>query len=393
MTSRIDRTSTPVSVRVAPELTLSRSVKLPAAAAENLAEILGFEMERLTPFRASDVYYRYYVRSEDRQSRQLHVQLALVQRRAVDGALGALEDWDLEPLSNEVGDGAGQREITTGEGALELDFRSAQFKERSWSGVNTLLLGVNAVLLAVAVALPLWSQRGELGELENEFEQAKSGAEVAQGLEAEIDRLRGASDFLARHAVERPITVAVLDELSAALPDSTWLFRFEIKNKQVRLQGTSGSASALIGILEESPQFRDANFSSPVVREGSTGKERFNLTASLVARAAQVGDPGLSEAELRSEPPVEPSAGAGSGAADAQSDGDMALRDEAIRALEADPSELEPELLETSPDDLPPGAELELLEPAGLSPDEQEPPELLDPELLEPPDLVPDPND
>ncbi|MGI9335836.1 MAG: PilN domain-containing protein, partial [Gammaproteobacteria bacterium] len=157
-----------------------------------------------------------------------------------------------------------------------------------------LLLGVNAVLLALAVALPLWLQQRQLIELDTALERAKSGAEVAQGLRAQIDRLRGASDFLAQHAAQRPATVAVLDELSAALPDSTWLFRFEIKKKQVRLQGTSGSASALIGILEESPRFEGASFSSPVVREGSSGKERFNLTASLLARAPQPDDRPLS---------------------------------------------------------------------------------------------------
>ncbi len=44
---------------------LRRLVDLPAAAAENLREVLGFEMDRHTPFNADEVYFDYRPRPQD----------------------------------------------------------------------------------------------------------------------------------------------------------------------------------------------------------------------------------------------------------------------------------------------------------------------------------------
>ena len=49
--------SNKVEVWLDKDRALSRVVQLPLVAEENLRAVLGFEMERLTPFKAADVYY------------------------------------------------------------------------------------------------------------------------------------------------------------------------------------------------------------------------------------------------------------------------------------------------------------------------------------------------
>ncbi|HST01476.1 MAG TPA: hypothetical protein VLJ84_07445, partial [Usitatibacter sp.] len=44
---------------------LLRRVTMPAATEENLRQVLSFEMDRLTPFRADEVYFDYRVLSRD----------------------------------------------------------------------------------------------------------------------------------------------------------------------------------------------------------------------------------------------------------------------------------------------------------------------------------------
>src|SRR5688572_14780902 len=50
---------------LAPREALVRRVTMPAATEENLGTVLGFEMDRLTPFPAEDVYYDYRVVGRD----------------------------------------------------------------------------------------------------------------------------------------------------------------------------------------------------------------------------------------------------------------------------------------------------------------------------------------
>jgi general secretion pathway protein L len=70
------------------------------------------------------------------------------------------------------------------------------------------------------------------------------------------------------------------------LPDDTWLFRAEIRDGKVHLQGTSSRASALIAGLEASSLLEDVRFASPVTQDGASGRERFHLSALIVATGA-----------------------------------------------------------------------------------------------------------
>ena len=54
---------------------LAKRISLPAAAEENLREVLGFEMDLHTPFEASEVYYDYTVVGRDSTRQQVTVDL------------------------------------------------------------------------------------------------------------------------------------------------------------------------------------------------------------------------------------------------------------------------------------------------------------------------------
>jgi len=75
--------------------------------------------------------------------------------------------------------------------------------------------------------------------------------------------------------------VELLRELTAILPDDTWLDRLQVKGDSVQIIGQSSKASALIGIVESSKLFSGAAFTSPVTTDPRTGKERFMLSARI----------------------------------------------------------------------------------------------------------------
>ncbi len=68
----------------------------------------------------------------------------------------------------------------------------------------------------------------------------------------------------------------VLQELTRAVPQGSWLERFAITDKGGEIEGYADSASALIPLLAASPLLKDVAFLSPITK-GKGGKERFRI--------------------------------------------------------------------------------------------------------------------
>jgi general secretion pathway protein L len=122
--------------------------------------------------------------------------------------------------------------------------------------------------------------------LSAQFAEVRAAATTAAGLQQQIDKHSAQSRYLFAYKAERPASVELLEELSRRLPDDTWLFRLEVRDGKVHLQGTSTRASSLIAELEGSAFFQGARFASPVTQDGASGRERFHLSASVVERPA-----------------------------------------------------------------------------------------------------------
>jgi general secretion pathway protein L len=277
--------STRVEVAVPPEKLLVKQIQLPFAAEENLRQVLGFEMQRQTPFRAEQVYFNYRVVARRAQSRQLAVQLSVVPRTVVEEVLSPVIDWDLA--------------LEEGEGKTEQDdsvfaFVPAGAGRRATSGFYRVLVIANLALLVAVVAVPMLQQQRYLDQSRARLAEIRAAATTASNLQQRIDQHRARSRYLFAQKVRQPASVELLEELSARLPDDTWLFRIEVRDGKVHLQGTSTRASALIAELENSRFFEDVRFASPVTQDGASGRERFHLSASIVSppRPALAGNPG-----------------------------------------------------------------------------------------------------
>jgi general secretion pathway protein L len=272
----IDPEITPVVIRVCPRQVLNRTVSLPLAAAENLREVLAFEMHRRTPFAADDVYFDFRPLPKRPGDQHLRVELFLVRRELIDAALALLPSWDLRV--------AGMTEIPgiEAEGLLLRLTRPSRGSATS-RALTRVLWATNAVLLAAVVAIPLLHQGRQMDALREQVATAKAEAESVTALRQRAENLRADRLFLIDAKRNRPTFVTLLSELTAALPDTTWVQRLEIKTRQVRLRGTSTTASSLIPIIEDSRLFRGAAFDAPVTRNPATGKEQFQLIFEITS--------------------------------------------------------------------------------------------------------------
>ncbi len=272
----IDPAHTRCRVVLQAEKSLSRELELPLVAEENLSDVLRFEMDRQTPFRAGDVYFDYQILKRDPARQKLQVLLQVVRRPLVDNLITHLEHWDLRPVHSRAPVGT--------QGELVLDFQPGIFQEPSSFGFNLLLTAMALVLAVVAVVLPVQEQRQLSALLEIRLDGARLAAAKAVKVRDLLDARIEAGAILKQAKSTRPSMVELLETLSQALPDDTYLFRLDVRDADVSLHGSSKSASALIGILEQTPYLAKTRFASPVTREGKGGRERFHIGARLLQR-------------------------------------------------------------------------------------------------------------
>lgn len=276
-----------ITERTRVSLTLPRykclvcTLSLPAAAKDNLRQVLHYEMDRHTPFTGDQVWFDYRVIATSAE--QIGLTLYAAPRDTIDQALDLARQLGLRPYAIGV-DEPGP--LPSGMAPLNLlppAARPARFSRRQ--ALDAGLAGVVALLLAAVIVIPFWHQGRHIERLSLELREARAAAEAAFAVRDRRDTLLATLDRIRAQRHATPPVLRTLDELSARLPDDTWLHRVEIKGGSLQLQGESGAAAALIRILEDSPLLEHVNFRSPVTQDARTGRENFQITAGLKSGA------------------------------------------------------------------------------------------------------------
>ena len=281
---------------------LVRRVSMPAATEENLAQVIGFEMDRLTPFRSEEVYFDQRVLARDQAAGQIDVQLAVARRDLVDARVSRLSDLGVSVQGVSVRDEPGH-----GTGALDL-LPSGQRGERESANerlAKRALTAIVAILLVVALLLPAWQKRESIIALLPVIAKAKQEAEATDALARTLERQVADYNFVQgkRHG---PAALAYLEDVSRLLPDNTWVQQFDLrtagKSREVQITGETTSSSKLIEILEQSTLLQNAAPRGTVTRGAQPGTERFMIAAETRARPLPQARPAQEVAALPPPP-------------------------------------------------------------------------------------------
>ncbi len=256
-------------------LMLSKRISLPSATEGGLANVLRFEMDRHTPFTAEQVYYGYRIAERDPKNQRIHVDLKLMPRDTLDPFLTQVRSFGINPTVVAPADDKSDHLYSVN--LLPEALRPGGRKGKS----NRLQLVALVLLLILAITLPVIQQEARVETLRSEIQGPKALAEEAQAISAELKTLMDSRKFLIEKKNSDPSVLQLLDELTRLMPDHTWISRFEVRGTEVKLQGESREASALIGLLEGSGYLTDVRFSSPVTSNPRTQKERFVILAQL----------------------------------------------------------------------------------------------------------------
>jgi general secretion pathway protein L len=255
---------------------LRRPLSLPAAAEPNLRQVLAFEMDRQTPFRADQVYYDCRVAGRDEATRTLAVELAAVPRAALDPDLAALAELGVALDGVDVGGAHGRAE---GFNLLPAERRAV--RRNVWLRINLALGAAVLVLLGVVMAQSVANREKGLESLREETTARRDAAREVAALRNELKTAVEGANFLAERRRARPAISDLMLDATERLGNDTWLQRLSLNGDQLQLQGQSREAAGLITILQQSPMMEAPALQGAITPDARSGKEQFLIQAKV----------------------------------------------------------------------------------------------------------------
>jgi general secretion pathway protein L len=269
---------------------LRRQLVLPAAAADRLRAVAGYEIDRQTPFAKDAVAYDARVLGR-RGDGQVDVELVVVPRAKLDEQLAQLGKAAAQLAGADLADAAGE---PVGVNLLPPELRRRRHDPaRGW---NALLAGVFVAATAAMLATVLHNREAAARRLQAQVARQAAAARAVSVQRAELAALVDGRAWILRERAARPQVVSVLDEVARRLPDDTWLDKLAIDNDRLLLIGRSAQASALVARMEGAPQWRSPALTGTLQPDPRSGRDRFTLAADLAiapdAQAAPAPDGG-----------------------------------------------------------------------------------------------------
>lgn len=249
---------------------LTRVVSLPGQVRSSLGQVIRYELDRLSPFQASEVLYDFAIRPGPKGAARVHIDLAICRRDLAEPWITRLREHGA-PVERIAWEGAWPS-------ANLLPPSERPKPKLDLLSLDKLLWILIVLLLASALIGPLWQQHYRLEQLEAEVRSARSEALAVDDLRQELERARLGSTVVLQQKWDDPNLLVLFRELTDRIPDDTWLQTLDYNNGQVELRGESGQATALIAVLEQAPGIDEVSFRSPVTQVPQTGKERFNIS-------------------------------------------------------------------------------------------------------------------
>lgn len=272
-----------IIVRLPTSQVLRKTLILPIVAEQNLRQVIGFELDRQTPFSPEQIYYDFRRLERLPDTKQVRVELAVLPRQVLDELLDRLGRWGVKPSVVSIieeGDVSAVPGSRAGLNLLPVERRPQ--RNLGTYRLNAALAGVALVLVLAVAVVPLWQQRNAIRDLESLVNREARQAQSVLALQEEADRLQAQAQFLVVKKQSSPVVVEVLDELARIIPDDTWLNSFNIDGVKIQIQGLSPTASQLIELIEASPRFKNTSFVSPVTKDQRSGLERFQIAIETV---------------------------------------------------------------------------------------------------------------
>ena len=254
---------------------LRKQLTLPVAAEANLPQVLAFEMDRHTPFRASGVYFDWKTLDPGSDAGQINLEIFVVPRSIVDPVVNSLQTRKLALSGVDILEG----DKTLGLNLLPVDQRMRMVNRKV--RMNFALAAVAALLLVLVMTQSLYLREHQVSALEVAIGEVQGEARRVQQIKEEIAESSEEAAFLTVRRESTPLAIEILREVTRVLPDDTYLDRLVIGLSSVQMQGKSQNAQQLIERVNESSLLDQAAFRGSTRLDARSGLEIFEVNAMI----------------------------------------------------------------------------------------------------------------
>lgn len=285
------KTAKKAKILIAEDKLLTRHVYLPLAVEFDLANVLNYELDRLTPYSLDNSCFAYTVEKRNIPAGKITVRLVLIEKGYLEQVVSRIENMHLTVASiSPAADFDLDRQGHTS-GVVNLlpqDRRppdEALFNKTS----RNMLLATVIMLLAVLI-LPVYYNQQRIEDVHSDINSVEKKARQIGEKRGELIKQLHVRDTLIERKNSEMAKVEVLYQLTAIVPDNTWITRLAVENGELKIDGESEQASTMIELLESQAAFKDTEFASPITKNTRTGKETFQIKARLVGKEKSPGE-------------------------------------------------------------------------------------------------------
>lgn len=270
---------------------LAQRLNLPQAATRDLRGMLGYEIDRYTPFARDEAYFA--ARVEQVVAGRATVLLVSIGKTRLDAILRTCADCGLALAGVDALDRGGQ---PLGVDLLPETLRPGRGGN---SRLDLCLIWTCLALVLAAMLSFLHARETAVQAMRSEVAAQREQLQQLQALRHELTNTQGAAGYLTRLKAARPTISSLLAELSTCVGQDSWIEQLEVGSSQgsaagdLSFSGQSKQASALIGQMKSCPSLDSLQFQGVIQPDAQSGKDRFSLRARLKENAdhAPTNDP------------------------------------------------------------------------------------------------------
>ncbi len=265
-----------VELVLQPDRFLSRALELPKRATEFLAGIVRSQIDRLTPWSAEEAVFGWTAPSELEKDR---VQLTVVAtaRALIAPYLRALSDLGADSIAVST--------VLQGANAVTAPVEILEHSARGALDLRRVRRALSAVFVAMGLSACIAVGAAQFVTDAFDARQQDSLRRIAERRawmrREDVTGALPAHRLLERRKRETPSTVIVLEALSEALPDHTYVTELRVEGDKLQVVGVTRDAPALIRLMEQSPHFTRATFFAPTTQAPGDPGERFHIEARI----------------------------------------------------------------------------------------------------------------
>ncbi len=264
-----------VEVQLPQAQIMTHQLDFPAKAADFLDGMIRSQIDRLTPWTLDEAAFGFSPPERSTNDR-IDVVFAATSRQKLNPMLELAKSLDAASIAIYAPAHGGV--------SAPISLMDRQLRSLIGGTVNVpRLLRAMLVSAVVAAAVSLLinaylggSLQSELDNLRQQISERRAALRLAAGG-------LGSLGLLAKRKQTTSSSVMVLEAISRALPDSTYVTELRIEGDKVQVVGMTQDAPSLIRLMEQSPQFSRATFFAPTTRAANEPGERFHIEAHINA--------------------------------------------------------------------------------------------------------------